>query len=315
MARYKMVYDLVEECIREVPWLEQFETKEGRSKVAKRVIVARGIKDVVQFQEEIWRKKVEAQGRLNVELEEDDGDMSDDGTLSTTTGSSSSRMKRESDEPSRYTRKRRKIKYRDLDDASQFLLNPLNSTLPAVTHPSHPSDLRSQTVPTTSLSPSSTTPPPVSLTSYLLTASPNTLSLSRIPTRLQLLAAQREGGAEDIRDDELFAEGELDGFLRSEVEVEGLREMLGWVEGIAPSEELDITKKGLKSIMKKLGTKRVDMDVLAKVLQSDLGKDNDDMHLPDFDINNSAGLEEIEEWRPPSPGGKGAFEYQYDEEC
>jgi transcription factor IIIB 90 kDa subunit len=318
MARYKMVYDLVEECIREVPWLEQFETKEGRSKVAKRIVVARGIKDVLQFQEEIWRKKVEAQGRLNVELEEDGDDMSDDGTLSTTTESSSSRMKRGSqgfDEPSGHTRKRRKIKYHDLDNASQFLLNPLNSTLPAITHPSRPYDLRSQTVPTTSLSPSSTTPPPESLTSYLLTASPNSLSLSRIPTRLQLLAAQREGGAEDVRDDELFAEGELDGFLRSEVEVEGLREMLGWVEGITPSEELDISKKGLKSTTKRLGTRRVDMDALAKVLQSDLGKDDDDMHLPDFDINNSAGLEEIEEWRPPSPGGKDAFEYQYDEEC
>jgi transcription factor IIIB 90 kDa subunit len=89
MTRYKMVYDLVEEWIREVPWLDQFEAKgrdKGRSRVSKRIVVARGIKDVVQFQEEIWRKKVEAQGRLNVELEEDDDDRSDDDTLSTTTG-------------------------------------------------------------------------------------------------------------------------------------------------------------------------------------------------------------------------------------
>ncbi|KAJ8457423.1 hypothetical protein ONZ51_g11545 [Trametes cubensis] len=70
MQRYKQIYDLVEEWIREVPWLDAHERKAakgrqggGRSKVAKRVVVARGVKDVVQFQEEIWRKRVESAGR------------------------------------------------------------------------------------------------------------------------------------------------------------------------------------------------------------------------------------------------------------
>jgi transcription factor IIIB subunit 2 len=322
MTRYKMVYDLVEEWIREVPWLEQFETKgKGRSKVAKRIIVARGIKDVVQFQEEIWRKKVEAHGKLDVELEEDDDDnKSDDDTMSTTTGSSSSRVKRGSQQPgtsSGHAPKKRKIDHRDLKDASQFLLNPLNSSLPAITDPScraSPSDHHSSTPLTTSATPRSVTPSPLPLTSYLLTASPSSLSLSHIPSRLELLVAQR--GAEGVEDDELFAEGELDGFLRSESEIEGLREVLGWKEGIGVAEEEadsgKKTEKRQKNGTKKSGTTRVDMDALAKVLHTDLGEDKDDMHHFDFDITSTTGLEEIEEWRPLSPGDKGAYAYSYD---
>jgi transcription factor IIIB subunit 2 len=138
-----------------------------------------------------------------------------------------------------------------------------------------------------------------------------------------MLAAQREGGAEDVGDDELFAVGELDSFMRSEDEVEGLREILGWEEGIIAPGESDIAKKtgkGPKNATKKSGTRRVDMDALARVLQSDLGEDKDPMQLLDFDITNTAGLEEIEEWRPLSPNGKGTFGYpcdgmEYDEEC
>ncbi|KAJ2966000.1 hypothetical protein NUW54_g13934 [Trametes sanguinea] len=49
MQRYKQIYDLIEEWIRDVPWLDAHERKRakgregvGRSKVAKRVVVARG---------------------------------------------------------------------------------------------------------------------------------------------------------------------------------------------------------------------------------------------------------------------------------
>jgi len=152
------------------------------------------------------------------------------------------------------------------------------------------------------------------LTSYLLTASPSSLSLSHIPSRLELLVAQL--GAEGVEDDELFAEGELDGFLRSESEIEGLREVLGWKEGIGVAEEEadsgKKTEKRQKNGTKKSGTTRVDMDALAKVLHTDLGEDKDDMHHFDFDITSTTGLEEIEEWRPLSPGDKGAYAYSYD---
>lgn len=321
-TRYKMVYGLIEEWIREVPWLDQFEAQKGRSKVAKRIVVARGIKDVVQFQEEIWRKKIEAQGKVDVELEEDEDDKSDDGTLSTITGSSNSRAKQGSHNAgssSSHARKKRKIKHRDLADASQFLLNPLKPTLATTTDPSSSSDLQYTALHVTSATTRSITPTPLPLTSYLLTVSPASLSLSHKPSRLQLLVAQRPGGAEDVKDNELFAEGELDGFLRSEGEVEGLREVLGWKEGGVTEDKADpVGKMGTeqKHTPKKSGTKRVNMDALSKVLQGDQGED-DMLHL-DFGITNTVGLEEIEEWRPLSPDGQGKFSHdgmdRYDEE-
>ena len=331
MTRYKMVYDLIEEWIKELPWLDQFETKgkeKGRGKVAKRIVVARGVKDVVQFQEEIWRKKVEALGRLNVELEVgDDDDKSDDDTLSTTTGSSSSKRMQDLQEPRSsfgHTRKRPKTRHRELEEASQFLLNPLSSSLPVITDPSRPSSRFDPHTPATlTISPNSrsTTPPLLPLTSYLLASSASTLSLSHTPTRLQLLVAQRVGGAEDVGDDELFAEGELDDFLRSENEVERLKQVFGWEEGTDVVDELDTRKKtgkGQKSVTKRSGTTRVDMDALAKVLQGDLDEDKNDMQHPDFDITTTAGLEEIEEWRPLSPDPYAYFYDgmdRYDEEC
>jgi transcription factor IIIB subunit 2 len=139
-----------------------------------------------------------------------------------------------------------------------------------------------------------------------------------------LLAAQRVGGAENVRDDELFGEGELDGFLRSEDEVEQLRQVLGWEEGTNVEEESDSGEKmnkGPKRAMKKSGTTRVDMDALAKLLQGDLDEDKNDIQPPDFDITSTAGLEEIEDWRPLSPDGGDPFPYlydgmdRYDEEC
>jgi len=106
----------------------------------------------------------------------------------------------------------------------------------------------------------------------------------------------------------------LDGFLRSEDEIAGLREVLGWKEGTV-EEEADSSKKtekGQKGATKKSGTTRVDMDALAKVLHTDLGEDKDDVHHFDLDMTSTSGLEEIENWRPLSPGDKGAYAYSYD---
>lgn len=315
MSRYKIVCDLLEEWIREVPWLEQFETKrkeKGRSKLAKRVIVARGIKDVVQFQEEIWRKKVEMQGKLDVELEEEEfDDKSDDGSLSNTTGSSSSRVNmpsRESCSSLTHSRKRRKIQHQGLEEASKFLLDPLNSALPEV-EPSRQASI----IPETFVSPRSLTPPPLPLTSYLLTASPTSISLHHRPTRLQLLVAQRSGGADDVDDEELFSDGELESILRSDNEIENLRVALGWEEGAELLDDyIDSRPKetGLEGTLKKPSKSRVNMDALARVLQSDSIKENDEF----CDFVNADSLEVVEDWRPPSPDAYDGMD-RYDEEC
>jgi len=146
------------------------------------------------------------------------------------------------------------------------------------------------------------------------------MSLSHNPSRLQILVAQRPGGADDVKDDELFGEGELDAFLRSDGEVEGLREVFGWTEGIEVEEEAEPsqkTGKGQKGRTKKSGTKRVNMDALARVLQADpSSEDKDDMEHFAIDINDAAGLEEIEEWRPLSPDASAHYDSMdlYDEE-
>jgi transcription factor IIIB 90 kDa subunit len=118
MARYKLVYDLVEEWISEVPWLAKVESKNGRSKVAKRVIVARGLADVIQFREEILKKRSEGLQRVSCVLDVD-----------------------EADDIPKPTTKKRKTRGA-FDDASRFLLNPLSApsshspsnTLPSLHH-------------------------------------------------------------------------------------------------------------------------------------------------------------------------------------
>jgi hypothetical protein len=101
----------------------------------------------------------------------------------------------------------------------QFLLDPLGTPVPPL-HPTSPRSARAP-LPISQLS----------LATYLLTT-PSASASNKLPTRLQLLACLRGGSSEDkIRDEELFAEGELENFFRDENEVRILRETFGWDEG------------------------------------------------------------------------------------
>ena len=284
MSRYKTVYDLVEEWVREVPWLDQFSVNEkGRSKISKRIIVARGVKDVVQFQEEIWRKKIEARGRLNVEIDVHDDYRSDDETFSCPTGSSSSRPKPHQMGASD-RRERHKSDHQGLDKASTFLRNPLHGSLPDF-DVSHSSSI--DAIPITQKTASSQSLH-LPLVSYLLTASPMSLSLSHKPTRLQLLTAERPGGVENIDDSELFGDGELEGFLRSDSEVASLKEALGWDNiGNATDHRSAHPLEGSQNVPNIIGSKM----------------DTDDGDDDDPDMCNLDGLEHVEAWRPLSPVG------------
>lgn len=314
LRRYNEIYDLIEEWIQEVPWLDQVETKgNGRRKVPKRVVVARGIKDVLQFQEEIWRKKVEAHGKVQLELDlDDEEDRSDDETLSTTTGSSSSASKRGSEAPDDTRvdrpRKRRKTKHRDLDDASSFLLRPLNSSLPAVADPSGPPPSALAVTSTSlALAQRPTTPQPLPLMSYLLTASPSAVSLNHKPSRLQLLVAERAHGVDDIDDCELFADGELDGFMRSDAEVADLRATLDWPDADKDGAfvNLDKVREGPNS------HKTLNLNPHPAHADS---LDDYGLHRAARGTDDTAGLE-TEAWRPPSPTGGGYDGIdRYDEE-
>jgi transcription factor IIIB subunit 2 len=57
MTRYKTIQDEVASWVENLPWLDKYETRGGRAKVSKRLVVARGLKDVIRFQEDIWQQR------------------------------------------------------------------------------------------------------------------------------------------------------------------------------------------------------------------------------------------------------------------
>ncbi|KAF9246113.1 hypothetical protein BU15DRAFT_84920 [Melanogaster broomeanus] len=338
-SRYKVVYDLIEEWIREVPWLDQFVYKSkgrgstARSKVPKRTIVAKGIKDVIQFQEEIWMKRTQTQQKIKLILEPDPGeigteeaDVDDDCGLHTPSFASSVQ---DIEEDTRPPGKKRKIQHGTIHKAYQLLLNPLSSSsVPAST-----SRNRTQSTSATSSS-------EISLLTHMLTCPIDELSQRTAPTRLQLLAASRGGSApEDIADEELFEQGEWEGLLRSDQEREALQPLfeLNWGEDTAEDVPLVSDPKPVGTEAKR-GAKRVNMDALARILGGDV--DDSDKEEPELlDSENGdwphhtelpstpsrrhhsliEGAESVSDWRPLSPDEtfgsyRNAVEDRYEEE-
>ena len=323
-SRYRVIYDLIEEWIRLVPWLDQFTYKDkgrgaiARSKAPKRAIVAKGIKDVIQFHEEIWLSRAQTLQKVKLNLELDPTDLAneeegDDGSgmgiptaaLSLPNGADESCFAPPPE-------KRRKVakKGNGMQEACEFLLDPVSSRYPDA----------------------ATSNGEVSLLTHVLTCSPDQLSQARDvpPTRLQLLAASRGGSAEDIVDEELFAVGELEGLFRSEEEREALRPLfqLSWGEEVS-REEAAVRKSPFAET--KRGAKRVNMDVLTRLLGGNVdgdGNNEEDGGFldPDSDAypriwddgvtahhqehqTATEDAELVSDWRPASPdaGGFGAF--------
>jgi transcription factor IIIB subunit 2 len=198
MTRYKTIQDEVASWAENVPWLDKYETRGARAKVSKRLVVARGIKDVIRFQEDIWKQR--SKPALPSELAAEDND---------------SEHVRETEALLPCPKEGPKPN-RAIVQSIQFLLDPLSTPVPALP----PTSSRSSRAPF----PNSQ----LSLATYLLTA-PSASASTMLPTRLQLLACLRGGSSEDkIRDEELFAEGELENLFRDESEVRILRETFGW---------------------------------------------------------------------------------------
>ena len=292
MARYRVLVNAIEAGTARLPWL--INANNPRSKrIPRRARVASAVLDVLHFREEIGQAEItECGGPIHVDLEsENDGDgdirrnQAELDALLTTA-------------PERKFEKRRTATIQ----ATSFLLDPLANIAPAFAH-----------------------------TSYLLSSDPG-IRLDAPPTRLQLLAAER-GNTDAVRDDELFGEGELEGIVistdeksRDEREKRAQAMLMIWGEGI-PNSTGD--NPGTESVWKreylgrpagyttKKGKKRVDLDKLATLLDSD-----DPLVVPGFEEFCSGGEdkegggggrggyigggggEDVEgEWRPTSPGG------------
>lgn len=327
MSRYKMIQDIVAEWIKEVPWLDQYQCKEGRAKIAKRLVVARGLKDVLQFQEEIWRKKLEANDLPRVALEVDDDH--DDHDESSDSSDVSSKLTPHvattmpNNEPGHemslalHRHKKRKTQ-QSLQQATQFLLNPLTGPLPLFYRstpgcgPVPPQKTPSCSSTTTSSS-NSLIPTPLApaittstvnhlpLTSYLLADSSS--NTQKLPTRLQLLAAARGGaGPKEVDDDELFEEGEWKSILRSEEECQKLKDLWEWADGdgaVNDAEERqrmdgDRGSRKMRHEWKQVGSKKVNMEALTKFLNATGDIDGADAFgLDEFDYQDQGVNREV----------------------
>lgn len=312
MERYKIIYDTVEALIHEVPWLERHEKRSGRSKITKRAVVARGLKDVVQFQEQIWSQRIERLHKPALSLESDEAsneseshDSFDSSIDEPITDLPDDQHRIPSDTP-----KTRTLYQRAIGRASQFLLSPTSHspTLPRKRQPHFDDDTLI----------------------HLLTV--DTPSLTHVchtaPTRLQSISLKR-GGEDTIDDEELFEEGELEGFIRSEEEVNILRETFGWEEvkdhSVDQPHPLSGDSRKRRSSCDDDPSdapprrkQRIDMDALAHIL--DPNNHLSDNLVPDEEETNPGtsalaftGEDEVvSDWRPLSPGHS-SFDYdRYD---
>ncbi|KAG2157391.1 hypothetical protein DEU56DRAFT_921928 [Suillus clintonianus] len=311
-SRYKACYDLIEEWIREVPWLDQFVYKgkgrgaSARSKVPKRSIVAKGIMDVIQFQEEIWTKKMTALGKASIVIEADpteEDSNKDDGAFFSETSSITEPPELCHHPP------RKKRKTSSVEDAYHFLLDPLSAKSYTLSNPMVSEDPGASTTRSDTSSPI-LSPPSVPFTTHLLSTS--SYDSKRSPSRLQLLALSRGGGsAEHIHDDELFVAGELEGLLRSHEEQEALKPLfrLQWQED-ADTVALHANRGPETARMEvSRGSGRVDMEALARILGGEEVFD-DKEHEAESESSapttprhvQSDAAEEVSAWRPLSPG-------------
>ncbi|KAG1891304.1 hypothetical protein F4604DRAFT_405757 [Suillus subluteus] len=283
-SRYKASYDLIEEWIREVPWLDQFVYKgkgrgaSARSKVPKRSIVAKGIIDVIQFQEEIWTKKMSALGKASIVIEADPAD--EDGKKDEEAFFSETSPISEPPELCHHQpRKKRKTKDHSVEDAYHFLLDPLSAKSYTLSNPMVPEDPSASTTRSDTSSPILTLPT-VPFATHLLSTS--LYDSKHSPSRLQLLALSRGGGsAEHIRDDELFVEGELEELLRNSEEQEALKPLfrLQWQE--EDDTVAHHADRGQQTVRMEVsrGSGRVDMAALARILGGEEVVDDEECEL------------------------------------
>ncbi|CAL1703705.1 unnamed protein product [Somion occarium] len=307
----------------DVPWLEAHEKRvgsKGRSKVAKRIVVARGLKDVIQFQEELWSRQMESVPKPVLMLDVDDDGKFDE--ISEGSGGACDRTAPyfiQDDVTCRRQIARRYTSYqRAVGKASQFLLGPLSKS---------PTPARS----------SSRAPFDDNTLTRLLTVDSDALSHAFMvpPTRLQALALSRGGSGEDaIADDELFDEGELEGLMRSEEEAKVLQVALGWeksendLSSSASVQEGSSTHRGKRrrsspdtngeseQATRPKRSKRIDMDALARILdpETNLSSDVEDSGEGPVvqDSTSSTNDEVLGEWRPLSPTARGFDFDRYD---
>lgn len=336
MARYKLLSDLILDCVDKIPWLDKYETVKGRAKVARRIVVARSIKDMIQFYEDIWFQKRE-ELRKNSTMDDATCDFDNDATEMSSSSSICSAQDDGGKAPLGPPRKKRRVD-KSLEDAHLFILDPLAHRIPSLSSsipvPIDDDNNPRQPAPPglTSTPPSNPSPP--SLMTYMLTVPPST-DVVRAPTRLQLLTTTR-GGESAVHDDELVSDGEWEQMLRTDEEMTQLQAI--W-EQILPS-DTDISKgdripsrsrtPDAAGKHKQQGQVpgRINMEAYSRLMQG-LDDNEEESDCADEDTSSylkkaigssivdafMQGDEEVvvDEWRPLSPDTGLRAEDHYDE--
>ncbi|KAL5533031.1 hypothetical protein ACEPAF_4807 [Sanghuangporus sanghuang] len=197
LRRYRIISECVEGWTNEIPWIKDVGSSAGcksAAKAAKRARIARRLKDAIQYQESLWKTRLQANSPLAAPCTHTEFVSSSEISVSSRVDTGSGDEGFDSKEPRPRKRRRTGI----IDKASRFLLSPLYA---------EPSQR-----------PTIDRVAPLDVTTHILTSEDP--SHNQPPTRLQLLAAVKN--VDDITDEELFGEGELESFLRTTEEREVL---------------------------------------------------------------------------------------------
>ena len=320
MRRYRTIYDQVERWAIDIPWIsrsaEVASGKTSSSKIAKRVLVARCLKDAVQFREGLWKSRLAVSEPVRFSVDDLE-------SVSSSGLSQSSKVDPQGTTEASSNRRTKKRKMRHIADASQFLVSPVPPNNGAKC--TRPGMI-----------------PPLDVVSHMLAA--DSSSFKHTPTRLDLLLSEKS--VDEITDDQLFSDGELESYMRSENEREALVQIFDWAREIEEVGDADtdssddVDSRGRDFTLG--STSRVNLEALNRLLNDKeaVGRieatytDDDDWAMagiadefsfngvdPDRDDHTLLGKPEpgrgplsadddaeiIMPWRPISPGGRSTW--------
>ncbi|KAK1232276.1 hypothetical protein PQX77_004650 [Marasmius sp. AFHP31] len=283
MRCYKSVQDELVKWSEELNWLDAYQQSKGRAKVAKRLLVARALKDLIAWKDDVRRQQLQDSEcfAVGAKLDEKD-DASESYLLEIQKKDSDAFESIPSEGP---PRKRKKLNHM-IGDAAQFLADPLAGPIP----PSTPANTHSIPDDSTLARDTSKKGPGIPdivhhipLTQYLLASPAPVRSVKSFPSRLQLLSVARGGsGQEEIGDEELLTDTEWDSIQRTSPEMDEILEQwrrdgtLDSMERALHQDRSDKNRKKKKGphascksgsgAPKKRKTKKINFDAFAKLM-------------------------------------------------
>ncbi|KAL0580261.1 hypothetical protein V5O48_001766 [Marasmius crinis-equi] len=304
MRCYKSVQDELVKWSEELNWLDAYQrSNRGRAKVAKRLLVARALKDLIAWKDDIRRQQLRASDCFTAGAELDE---KDDESCLFAAPKDTADDKLTSEGPAK---KRRKLNHA-VGDAAHFLADPLAGPIPRNPTNIHSIPDDSHAVQAQKSYNGRLNIPDaihrIPLTQYLLASSAPVRSVKSLPSRLQLLSVARGGsGPHEIRDEELLTDSEWESIQRSSFEMEEMLERWrrdGTLDSMEKAQhQHEYGKKPHRSRKKEQGqgtknpkprpkTKRINFDALKQFMD-----DGENPEMTEFLGIESMGQEDYSE--------------------